>query len=394
MINKKIIAVTLLAALVFNACQQKENRDLATNIPLIKEHNVPVENPYRVEFPIVSTEYILEKAHVIENFYNDNINKSGYTGSFLVAKNGQIIYENYSGVSDRRGNDSINSETPMHVASVGKVVTAVAVLRLVDAGLISLDQSVSEIIKGFPYPEITVRTLLSHRSGLRYYGYYKNIWDIKKTVTNEDVINTINDKKVTLDFKPNSKFTYSNTNYVLLASIVERVTNKTFKQALRELIFEPLDMAHSFVFDDVSLKNQVTQSFYKNSSLQRWDYLDGTYGDKNIYTTPRDFLKLDTALYSDNFLSADLKQEMYKGYSYESKGKRNYGLGMRLIEMDNGDNYTYHNGWWRGNTSSYIRLAKDNVCIILFSNKYSSLTYKTVSLAHHFGDYPVGDMEL
>lgn len=394
MINKKIIAVTLLATLVFNACQQKENRDLATNIPLIKEHNVLVENPYKVAFPVVSTEYILDKAHIIENFYNDNINKNGYTGSFLVAKNGQIIYENYSGVSDRRGNDSINSETPMHVASVGKVVTAIAVLRLVDSGLISLDQSVSDIIKGFPYPEITVRTLLSHRSGLGYYGYYKNVWDIKKTVTNEDVVDAINNKKVTLDFKPNSKFTYSNTNYVLLASIVERVTKKTFKQALRELIFEPLDMAHSFVFDDLSLKNQVTQSFYKNSSVQRWDYLDGTYGDKNIYTTPRDFLKLDTALYSDNFLSADLKQQMYKGYSYESKGNRNYGLGMRLIEMDNGDNYTYHNGWWRGNTTSYIRLAKENVCIILFSNKYSSLTYKTVSLAHHFGDYSVGDMEL
>ncbi|MDM1405149.1 beta-lactamase family protein [Myroides marinus] len=394
MINKRYIALSLITALVFNACQQKENKDIASNMPLVKERNVLVDNPYKVEFPTVPTEYILEKAHIIENFYNDNINKAGYTGSFLVAKNGQIIYENYSGVADRYGNDSINSETPMHVASVGKVVTAVSVLRLVDAGKIDLDQSVSDIIDGFPYPEITVRTLLSHRSGLGYYGYYKNVWDVKKTVNNEDVINAINTKKVSLDFKPNSKFTYSNTNYVLLASIVERVTNKTFKEALRELIFEPLQMEHSFVFDDLSKKNQVTQSFYNNSKLQRWDYLDGTYGDKNIYTTPRDFLKLDTALYSDNFLSADLKQEMTKGYSYESKGKRNYGLGLRLIEMDNGDNYTYHNGWWRGNTSSYIRLAKDNVCIILFSNKYSSATYKTVSLSHHFGDYPVGNMEL
>lgn len=395
MINKKYIALTLMATLVLNACQQKENnRDLASNIPLTKERTVSVDNPYKVDFPTVPTEYILEKAHVIENFYNDNINKNGYTGSFLVAKNGQIIYENYSGVSDRNGNDSINSETPMHVASVGKVVTAVAILRLVDAGKIDLDQSVSDIIDGFPYPEITIRTLLSHRSGLGYYGYYKNVWDVKKTVTNEDVISAINNKKVSLDFKPNTKFTYSNTNYVLLASIVERITQKTFKEATQELIFEPLDMQHSFVFDDLSQKNQVTQSFYNNKKLQRWDYLDGTYGDKNIYTTPRDFLKFDTALYSDNFLSADLKQEMSKGHSYESSGKRNYGLGLRLIEMDNGDTYTYHNGWWRGNTSSYIRLAKDNVCIILFSNKYSSLTYKTVSLSHHFGDYPVGNMEL
>nr|WP_235811670.1 serine hydrolase domain-containing protein [Myroides odoratimimus] len=392
MINKRYFAITIMAALSLYACQ--ENKELATNIPIIKEHNVRVDNPYKVEFPEVTTDYILEKAHIIENFYNDNINKNGYTGSFLVAKNGQVIYENYSGVSDRSGNDSIGSETSMHVASVGKVITAVTILRLVDSGRLDLNQSVSEIIEGFPYPEITVRTLLSHRSGLGYYGYYKNIWDNKTTVTNEDVIKVINKKRVSLDFTPNTRFTYSNTNYVLLASIVERITQKTFRETVRELIFDPLEMSHSFVFDDLSKKNEVTQSFSGGKKLMRWDYMDGTYGDKNIYTTPRDFLKLDTALYSDNFLSADLKQEMFKGYSFEKKGNRNYGLGIRLLEMDNGDIYTYHNGWWRGNTSSYIRLAKDNVCIILFSNKYSTLTYKTIHLSHHFGDYPVGDMEL
>lgn len=391
--NNKI-KFSLIVLLSVIACKNKDSGDLAMNIPIIKEHNVLSSDAFAVPFKELPPEYILEKSALIEDFYNKNINKDGYTGSFLVAKNGQILYENYNGFANRKNNDPIDENTPMHVASVGKVVTAIAVLRLVDQGKINLDQPVDEIIDGFPYHTITVRTLLSHRSGLKYYGYYDGIWDFRKTVTNQDVIDIINQEKVPLEFTPNKKFKYSNTNYVLLASIVEKVTQKSFKEAVKDIIFDPLQMTHSFVFDDVSKKDLVTQSYKANKMLMHWDYMDGTYGDKNIYTTPRDFLKLDTAIYSDDFLSAALKQEMYRGYSFENKGDRNYGLGIRLIKMKNGEQYTYHNGWWRGNTSSYIRLAQDSVSIILFSNKYSNLTYKTVDLSHHFGDYSVGNLEL
>lgn len=391
--NNKI-KFSLIVLLSVIACKNKDSGDLAMNIPIIKEHNVLSSDAFAVPFKELPPEYILEKSALIEDFYNKNINKDGYTGSFLVAKNGQILYENYNGFANRKNNDPIDENTPMHVASVGKVVTAITVLRLVDQGKINLDQPVDEIIDGFPYHTITVRTLLSHRSGLKYYGYYDGIWDFRKTVTNQDVIDIISQEKVPLEFTPNKKFKYSNTNYILLASIVEKVTQKSFKEAVKDIIFDPLQMTHSFVFDDVSKKDLVTQSYKANKMLMHWDYMDGTYGDKNIYTTPRDFLKLDTAIYSDDFLSAALKQEMYRGYSFENKGDRNYGLGIRLIKMKNGEQYTYHNGWWRGNTSSYIRLAQDSVSIILFSNKYSNLTYKTVDLSHHFGDYSVGNLEL
>lgn len=395
MIKKNKLTITLLSALCLCACKNsKETKDLATTTGINKEHNVLVENPYTVDFETLSTKYIAEQSKMVDEFYHENIKKGDYTGSFLVAKNGKIIYEDYSGVYDRAGKKKITSDTPLHVASVGKVITATTVLRLIDQGKINLDQSVSDIIPRFPYKEITVRTLLSHRSGLRYYGYYENVWDQSQTVTNDDVLKVIEEQTIALDFKPNTRFAYSNTNYVVLAAIVERVTQKTFKKAVEELIFEPLGMTHSFVFDDINNKYKVSQSFTSKMRPMDWDYMDGTYGDKNIFTTPRDFLKFDTAMYSDAFLSAKLKEQIYQGYSHENPGIRNYGLGIRLIEMQNGELYTYHNGWWRGNTSSYIRLAKDNTCIILFSNKYSRTTYKTISLSHHFGDYPVGDIEL
>src|SRR5690606_34953675 len=108
---------------------------------------------------------------------------------------------------------------------------------------------------------------------------------------------------IKLEFKPNTRFTYSNTNFVILALIIEEVTQKTLQEAMKELVLEPLKMHNTFVLDHLDNKENVTQSYYANNSKMRWDYLDGTYGDKNIYTTVRDLLKLDTALYSDNFIS-------------------------------------------------------------------------------------------
>lgn len=391
----KSIYYTLLAGTLFLGSCKREEAYLAENIPILKEHNVFEDKPYSVPFKTLEPEFILEKGHMVEEFFHKHIKKDpNFSGSFLVAKNGQILYEEYQGFSNKAKNEVITANTPIHVASVGKVITAVTTLRLIDEGFLYLDQSVSSILPEFPYEDISVRMLLNHRSGLRYYGYYDKIWDQSKTITNQDVLDVISTKKVNLDFLPNKKFAYSNTNYVILALIVEKITGDSFKKAVKDLVFDPLQMTHSFVFDDITKKNDVCQSYSASNRQMHWDYMDGTYGDKNIYTNPRDMLKLDTALYSDEFLSADLKKQMTKGYSYETKGKRNYGLGLRLIEMDNGHNYTFHNGWWRGNTTSYIRLEQDSVSIILFANKYSKLSYKTIDLAHHFGDYKVGNLDL
>jgi len=250
------LAISLVSLLAFASCkqQQEATMDLALNMPIIKEHNVFVDKPYETSFQELKPEYILEKGQQIEDFYNQYIKKSGYTGSFLVAQNGKILYENYSGYANKRQNEAITENTPIHVASVGKVVTAITILRLVQENLLSLDQPVSEIIDGFPYENITVRTLLSHRSGLKYYGYYPNKWTNQNVITNDQVLEVINSQTVALDFKPNTRFTYSNTNYVVLASIAEKVTGKKFKQVVRDLIFDPLEMNHSFVFDDITHK--------------------------------------------------------------------------------------------------------------------------------------------
>ena len=81
---------------------------------------------------------------------------------------------------------------------------------------------------------------------------------------------------------------------------------------------------------------------------------------------------------------------MFKGYSYEKSGANIYGLGLRMIEpkAGDGDKYTFHNGWWRGNKTSYVTLQKDTIAIICFNNKNSALAYKTKQLAGKFGNFP------
>lgn len=393
---KKIFLPLLFIGITAASCDK--NFDLAQVIrkksDLLKDKNkLSIEDPYEVKFNPVTPKYKLETREIVEEFYNNRINRGNFWGQFLVAKNGQIIFEDNKGYSNYQKKEQITDSTPMHVASVGKVYTGVTVLRLINYKKITLDQKVNTILPLFPYEDITVRMLLNHRSGLPYYGHFtanKGIWDTKTTITNQDVLNLLATKSIKLDFKPNTRFTYSNTNYVMLALIVEEVTKKSFQDAMKELVLEPLKMHNTFVLENLDNKENVTQSYNANNSRMHWDYLDGTYGDKNIYTTARDLLKLDKALYSDNFISKALKMEMYKGYSYEKNGQNNYGLAIRMVEPKNGEGnlYTFHNGWWRGNRSSYVTLRQDTITIICFNNHNSQLAYKTKELAPKLGNYP------
>jgi hypothetical protein len=99
-------------------------------------------------------------------------------------------------------------------------------------------------------------------------------------------------------------------------------------------------------------------------------------------------MKFDLARNSPHFLDPKLKAQIFKGYSNEHKGKKNYGLGIRMIEWETGQQFFFHNGWWHGNRSSYVSLIKENVVIIALTNTSSKQVYKIRELAPVFGDYP------
>lgn len=352
-----------------------------------------VSTPYTKNFKPLDRTYITKKASLVENFYNKYFANSGYSGSFLVAKNGYILYENYEGYSSFEKKEKIDATSSLHIASISKVITSVAILKLVDENKINLDDKVTQYLPSFPYQKTTIRTLLNHRSGLPNYARFEVLlgkkWNRKNILTNEGVLQLLSKHKFPLVFKHDSHFSYCNTNYVMLALIIEKVTNSKYEEALKKMIFEPLSMENSFVFKYPTDKDKVSQSYKSNYLNYGWDQYDALYGDKNIYSTPRDLLKLDLALYSDEFLSKSLKELAFKGYSYEKKGVKNYGLGIRLREWETGEKIHYHNGWWHGNTSSYVSLKKDTITIIALSNKYSKKPYQIMKISGLMGEYPI-----
>lgn len=347
--------------------------------------------PYSDDLPEISPTRRQLVHDSLEYLYKKEFVSNDYSGAVLVAQNGKILYEKYSGMSNIETKTPINENTPLHIASVSKVLTATAILLMIDSKQLELDQKVKSLFPDFPYDDITIRMLLNHRSGLRNYSYFvedKGVWDRHNTLHNGDLIAILNKANIQLEFKPDSRFSYCNTNYAILALIIEKISKMDYRTAMKKLIFEPLGMKNTYVFDIKKHANSASCSYKGNYIKYPLNHLDDIYGDKNIYSTARDLLKFDLATHSPTFLNKKLLEEVYKGYSYEARGIRNYGLGIRMLEWEENKKVFYHNGWWHGNTSAYITLRKEKATLIALSNKYTRKAYYLKLATGLFGNYP------
>lgn len=337
-----------------------------------------------------------EYYRAVSGYFDSTLLRRGFNGGLLVAKDGQVIYENYQGYADLRTNDRITDTTAFHIASASKTFTGIAILQLVQAQQVSLNDTLQKFFPGFPYEGITVKMLLSHRSGLPNYLYFIEDKKWKKKggfVTNEDVLEILFTEKPPRQANPNRRFQYCNTNYVLLALILEKVTGQSYPDYLRTHFFGPLQMNHSFVFTTKdSLK--VFPSFQHTGGVWADDIFEGTYGDKNIYSTPRDLLKWDQALYTENLVNKALLDSAFTPYSNERPSIHNYGLGFRMLNFPNGKNVIYHFGRWHGFNAAFARLTDEKATIIILGNKFNRNIYSSASASYDlFGNYRGGEMD-
>jgi CubicO group peptidase (beta-lactamase class C family) len=389
-INIKYVLLLMSFVLLLSCKEEKIIKKKAIR-PKQKVDSIYTFQPFEGEMPNISNKEKNKIKNGVQTYYNTHFVPNDFSGSFLVTKNGHIIFERYAGMSNYEGKEIITATTPLHIASLSKVLTATTILLLVDSEKITLNQKVNTILLDFPYQDITIRNLLNHRSGIRNYSYFtdkKAIWNQKDTLHNKDLISIINKNNIDLEFKPDTHFSYCNTNYALLALIIEKITKMDYRTAMKKLVFDPLQMTNTFVYDLKKDSKTASKSYKGNKLRYANTYLDDIYGDKNIYSTPRDLLKFDMATYNPNFLNKKLLDEVFKGYSYESHGTKNYGLGIRMYEWENGKKMFYHNGWWHGNTSAYLKLKDEKATIICLSNKFTRATYKIKVLSSLFGNYP------
>ena len=370
----------------FVSCNQPVGKQQTADATLKKDTLVPPPPVAQA----LSPEELLRYNKACSVFFDSLLIRRGhFNGSILVAKNGEVVYEKYDGfVNPRARKDSLSPSSAFHLASVSKTFTAMAVLKLWEQGRLSLEDDLSKYFPKFPYPGITIKMLLSHRSGLPNYVHYMELhgWDKRKMVYNPDVLFSLYSMHPRLEFPSGKHFSYCNTNFALLALIVEKVTGHSFPDFLKETFFTPLQMNDTYVF---SLKDtaRAMKSYEANGRPFRLEFLDAVYGDKNVYSTVRDMLKWDQALYAGQLFKQSTLDSAFSGYSYEKAGSRNYGLGWRMTFIDNGKKILYHNGWWHGNNNVFIRLLDEKTTIIVLGNRYDRIIYSTKKLCDVFGNY-------
>jgi CubicO group peptidase (beta-lactamase class C family) len=313
----------------------------------------------------------------LDTFYQRRV-AGGFNGAVLVANKGKILYERYFGYANYEVGRMWSKETASQLASTSKPFTGAAIAFLKDRGLINFDDPVEKYIEGFPYQGITIRMLLSHRSGLPEYLHFATGLRAKDAgffLTNQELVNMMIAKKPAIYFTPNTRFKYTNTNFALLSYIVSKVSGMSFPKFMKTMLFDPLGMSSTYIFDAEQTHSPNYCKNYKGRFNVVTDMvLDGVSGDKGAYSTPRDMLKWDQALYGGKLIKQKTLEEMYMPQSFEKPGVKNYGLGWRMMTFPD-QKIIFHNGYWHGNNTVFYRFVQENFTIIVLGNKYNRQIY-------------------
>lgn len=363
MMIKKIVSLTLLAAASLSACNSNKKE---------QKHKVVTLNPQHDSLLLVYNPAQADKK--LDDYFKEIHKKRNFNGNVLIAKNGKIIYENAFGWADYLHRDSLTIGSKFQLASLSKPFTGTAILMLMEQGKLKLTQTVTDFFPEFPYPGITIKMLLAHRSGLINYVYFTDkIWKQKyKGMTNMDAMALFAQYKPKPYFPPNRMFHYNNSNFMVLAAIVEKITQKPFEQYMQEAIFKPLGMKNTAIYSTAVYEKIPVDVVGHDRNWRRsvrQDFLDGTTGDKGIYSTVGDLYLFDQAIRNSRVLSQTTLDSAYTPQSKLQNKYFGYGLGWRIYtDSLHQQKVIYHTGWWHGFRHIFLRDTKQNITIILLSN--------------------------
>lgn len=304
-----------------------------------------------------------------------------FNGSVLMAREGEILVGRSFGFADFRNHTPLTPEMPFQLASITKTFTATAVLMLQEEGRLNIDDPVVQHIPEFPYPDITIRMLLTHTSGLQNYMWLvERFWRQSRPPDNEDVLRLFINYPRHLDFRPGSRFAYSNTGYAFLGLLIERVSGQSYAEFMHQRIFEPLEMRNTFVYDPRRRSEMTRDRAY---GFRRWGRShivipdvahDGVMGDKGIYSNVFDLFTWDRAIGRNEFLP-DSAWAMAFEYTRLPNGHPvRYGMGWRLQRYFD-KHVVHHPGRWNGFRTSFKRFVDDDATLIILNNNSNDITH-------------------
>lgn len=322
---------------------------------------------------------------LIDNFATAKHKYHQFNGNVLVAEKGRIIYKKSFGYADFKNRKPLTDASVFNLASISKQFTAAAVMLAVERGLLSLDDSLAKYFPEIPYEGITVRQMLTHTSGLPEQNEFMfKYWTSDAPITNKDMVEYLIKYKPAAAFKPGEGFKYCNTNYSLLAMIVEKVTNESFQAFVTKNIFEPLEMKQTRFLNPTAgnyktIPNQTENYIvdtegkefllpediptYKNAVA-----LTGLIGAGNIHSTTTDLLKWQESLKTAKILRREsidqMESQQVKG-SVDGSDAYGYGLAVKSIYNDT---KIFHYGGTLGYWNSLQHFKNADRTIIVLSN--------------------------
>jgi CubicO group peptidase (beta-lactamase class C family) len=330
------------------------------------------------------TKEIQTDATIYAEFVHKMNEKGISTGNILVYKNGKIIYKNADGIRNISTKDSLTLDSQFRLASVSKQFTGMSIMKLKEMEKLEYHQTVASILPEFPYPTITVKHLLHHTSGIAdYEQLLDENWKPLDTMEtyilgNNEIIEVFYRVNPELYFEPGEKWEYSNTGYLFLASIVEKVSGKHFRDFLKDNIFEPLQMNNTTLYNyqiapDSKMPNRV---FGYERALNQVDFVANDYnlvndvrGDGGIYSTLDDLFKWNQALANYTIIPKSYLEEAWRSGVLTNGERTNYGFGWVIQSKLKQPKIVNHSGGWVGfGTFLYNEIDANNGFILLTNN--------------------------
>ena len=339
--------------------------------------------------------------NVFHEYLKEETKNGRFNGTVMIVKNDSIIHKGAYG-SNFPNSDTLKINSEFRIASVSKSFTAMAIMILVERDSLSYNQKVIDFIPNFPYKEVTIKHMLNHTSGLPDYMIllfekYKpelEWWDKKRLIPNQQpIIDLLIKHKPEPFFEPGKKFKYSNTGYVVLADIVQRISGNTFAQFLNENIFLPLNMNSTSVYKyiadiDTAMPNRVYGYGLDKKGNKQWNdynFLNGAFGDGGIYSTVEDLLKWDRALYTEKLVKKSTLNEAYtNSVKMHWLVKVKYGYGWEINKWTENEKIVQHTGGWVGFKSFIYRDLTNKNTVIFLTNNNLANPRKTVKTLVNF----------
>ncbi len=294
-----------------------------------------------------------------------------FNGTVLYAENGKVLYKKAFGIVDSRTNQPLTTGSSFNLASVTKQFIGMGILILQEQGKLKLDDDVRDFIPELPYRHISIRHLLTHTSGIpEYFDIFQRYRSPLDTLTNDMMIQMFAKYRPSLDFETGSKWEYSNTNYILLASIIERASKKSLKDFVADYITTPLGMKDTYVYTDLmpSVPQNHVYGFSEvdgKKKLNDLTNMDGVAGDGNLYSSAEDLFKWDQGLYTEKLVKRSTLQQAFAPVRLDNDSTYPYGFGW-FIEKEN--EIYLHTGGWAGFGNIICRDVKNKRTLIILSS--------------------------